>query len=189
VRRRHTFCAPLLLVLACASADGTDPTDPGGGNPGDDDPNRPDRPDGGSPDATPACEGGDARVSDPATGHCYTLFLTGRSWDNANSACAALGARTHLAVIESAAENSVVFGLVGSGRTWIGATDAAAEGTFVWVNGAPVAGFVKFAAGEPGNGGGGVPGEDCLEMFSTGAGEWNDNECFVAARYVCEREP
>ena len=137
-------------------------------------------------DAVP-CVAGDSRVVDPATGHCYTLHLGALSWPNARAACEALGNGAHLAVIESQAENDVVFGIVGSGRTWMGASDAAAEGTWLWIDGTPWV-FTRWLPGDPTNGGGGEPGEDCLEMASAGAGEWNDNECFVAARYVCERD-
>lgn len=137
-------------------------------------------------DAVP-CVAGDARVVDPASGHCYTLHLAGLAWQNAQDACVALGPGTHLATIASQEENDVVFSIVGTGRTWMGGSDSAAEGVWVWIDGTAWA-YTKWRSGEPGNGGGGVPGEDCLEMASAGAGEWNDNECYVAARYVCERD-
>jgi hypothetical protein len=138
------------------------------------------------PDAIP-CVAGEARVVDPASGHCYTLHVSGASWPNARAACAGLGANTHLATIEAAAENQVVFSIVGGRRTWLGGTDAIAEGAWEWTTGAPWI-YTRWRAGDPTNGGGGEPGEDCLEMWSSGLGEWNDNECYVVAAYVCERD-
>jgi hypothetical protein len=138
------------------------------------------------PDAAPPlpCDAGNANAVDPATGNCFSLFLTARSWNGAQTACAALGPDTHTAVIESAAENAVVFSLAGSARTWIGATDAGSEGVFVWVVTDTPFAFQPWAPGQPGGG----TAEGCLEMASAGNGEWNDDECFVAKRYVCERE-
>ena len=142
-----------------------------------------------SPIDAPPCVAGDARVVDPATGHCYTHHQSPLNWSQAQAACVALGPNTSLAEIESQGENDVIFSIVGERRTWMGGSDQAAEGVWVWTSGAPWGVFTRWRSGEPGNGGGGVPGEDCLEMASLGAGEWNDNECYVAAAYVCERHP
>jgi hypothetical protein len=162
----------------------------GAADPGDRDAGAPDAEpvDAAPPDAVPCLEG-NAQAVDEATGHCYMLFTSGAAWTSAGPACAALTPPAHLATIASASENEVVFSIVASRRTWMGASDAASEGTWVWSTGEPWGAYVKWRSGEPGNGGGGDPGEDCLEMASAGAGEWNDNECYVSAAYVCEREP
>ena len=51
---------------------------------------------------------------------------------------------------------------VGSANTFIGATDRAVEGTFVWDDGTPLS-FTNWRAGEPNNGGSGATyQEDCV---------------------------
>lgn len=72
---------------------------------------------------------------------------------------------------------------------WIGLSDAAQEGTFVWLDGAPVA-YTNWAPNEPNNqtpncctvpifGCQSDPicstGEDCVQMY--GGGTWNDLDC------------
>ena len=78
-----------------------------------------------------ACVGGDYRTVDPATGHCYTLFTTPMTRDAARTACRGLGATTHLATIQSAAENTVIATLLGQNHSLVGGSDEATEGTFV----------------------------------------------------------
>ena len=63
---------------------------------------------------------------------------------------------------------------------WIGYTDAATEGAWVWVSGAPV-GYERWAPDEPNDSGG---AEDCAQLVSWGG--WNDNACDATYRYFCE---
>ena len=65
----------------------------------------------GSPDAASqggACVGGDNRATDPATGHCYLMFLTSFEWGTARTNCQALSPPADLASVESAAENTKI---------------------------------------------------------------------------------
>ena len=132
-------------------------------------------------DAAP-CVGGDVtNVEDPMTGHCYMIFGGGRNWPQSRDNCLAHGA--HLASLSSAAETT----LVRSGSStfrWIGLNDLASEGTFVWVNGDPLA-FTNWNGGEPNDDHG---GEDCVGIL--GNGKWNDFECGGGGgefQSICER--
>ena len=85
----------------------------------------------------------------------------------------------HLVTITSQAENDFVSSQVG--EIWIGLTDAATEGTFVWENGEPVT-YVNWRVDEPNNSG----NEDYTEMYDDG--EWNDLADNSWERYVVEFE-
>ena len=63
---------------------------------------------------------------------------------------------------------------------WIGLSDSAAEGSWVWVSGSAL-GSTSWAEGEP-NDSGGV--EDCAELRTDGL--WNDRDCASALSYICE---
>ena len=112
-------------------------------------------------------------------GHYYKYsHQSDLSWGAAQAA--ALAAGGYLANITSQGENDFLKNLIGYpvGYTaYIGATDTANEGTFVWQNG-PEAGqavtFAFWAYGEPNNNG----GENYLIMVagpgSNEGGHWND---------------
>ena len=142
------------------------------------------------PDGPRACVGGDARVTNPATGSCYVLFTTPMTWDAARATCATLGAGTALARVESAAENELVTTLIGDATVYIGATDLAVEGTFVWEDGSPLV-YTNWNLGEPNNGTG-LYEEDCAVIHGSLAGTWDDRPCAPppiesgAAAFVCE---
>jgi hypothetical protein len=139
-----------------------------------------------------ACVGGDYRTVDPVTGHCYTLFTTPMTRDAARTACRGLGATTHLATIQSAAENTVIATLLGQNHSLVGGSDEATEGTFVWDDGAPVV-LTNWNTGEPNDAGG---QEDCMEVVGALNGGWNDVPCAPTVAtpnlgtytFVCERD-
>lgn len=83
--------------------------------------------------------------------HHYKKILMRTSWADAGKECEALGG--HLVTIESMAELAFIKKLAGSNRVWVGASDAASEGRWVWITGksVPRLGGV-WASGEP-NGG------------------------------------
>jgi Pregnancy-associated plasma protein-A len=109
-------------------------------------------------------------ITNITNGNKYYL-LSVASVTNAKSKAELLGG--HLATITSAAENEWVranianFG--GAARiVWLGLTDVAAEGTYVWPTGEPFS-YAKWAPGEPND----LNGEDYVEMYPT-VGTWND---------------
>jgi hypothetical protein len=111
-----------------------------------------------------------AQAVNPANGHLYLLFKAS-SWEGAEARAQAMGG--HLAIINDIAENEFVrVNLANAGVTrnvWIGLSDAAVDGTFVWADGSPLT-FNNFASGEPNNFGG---DEDYVEL-APDTGHWND---------------
>src|SRR5687767_8050433 len=89
----------------------------------------------------------------PANGHTY-YRLSNSNWSAAQAAAVGLGG--NLVTINDQAENDFVLGnfanAPGSGRVWLGYTDAASEGNFVWVNGENP-GYTHWEPGEPNNAG------------------------------------
>ena len=73
----------------------------------------------------------------------------------------------HLATISSQEEND----FLGEDGGWIGFTDEANEGEWIWVTGEDVT-FTQWAGGEPNNQG----DEDCAQRYA-GDGNWNDITC------------
>ncbi|MEZ4469980.1 MAG: lectin-like protein [bacterium] len=110
-----------------------------------------------------------------AEGGSVYLFCPNRlDFDDAEAACAAQGG--HLVVVNDADENAF---LVANGATgWIGYTDAAEEGVYVWVDGTP-AGFEAWGGNEPND----IGGQDCAEISG---GTWDDVDCGDGYTYVCE---
>jgi hypothetical protein len=119
---------------------------------------------------------------------CYTLLPARLSWPDqraaAMTAAAAAGLAGSLVSINAGAENAFVFTTFGGGY-WIGLTDLASEGTFVWEDGTVLdladAGQNFFNAGEPNNAGG---DEDCARMRADPT--WNDITCGAALAGVVE---
>lgn len=140
------------------------------------------------PDAL-VCAGGDARATDPATGHCYIYVSTPGTWDAGVSACDALGGT--LATATSASEVAILTGLPTMPATvpdvWLGGTDLATEGTWLWVT-PEVMTYTNWRTGEPNNGGtSGIP-ENCMVIESDTAGTWDDRPCTRSYPALCELE-
>lgn len=131
-----------------------------------------------APGQLPACMTSPAYTSGPAAGHRYRK-TEGRDRDSAVDACTADGA--HLAVVESAEEDTFVRSIGGNATFWIGLDDLTTEGTFRWVNAAAVA-YRRFSLGEPNDNG----PEDCVMVNADGS--WNDTDCGETRPAVCECE-
>jgi hypothetical protein len=127
-----------------------------------------------------------------ASGRDY-LFCTGeRSWSAAQADCRAQG--MDLARIDSASENTLVAARL-STEAWIGGSDAALEGRWVWSDnaaqfwsgkaaGSAVNGrFSRWAGGQPDDSG----NQDCASMRVAGDSRWDDRTCTTQLDYVCER--
>ena len=107
-------------------------------------------------------------------GHEYQVVnAEGVTWIAASASAQASG--WHLATIGSMAENDFVKSLLNSSLAdrshfWLGATDGATEGTYLWVDGTPFS-FANWWPGEPNNSG----NEDYLAMdLRSGSWAWND---------------
>lgn len=111
------------------------------------------------------------------SGWAYLFCKTAAPWDAAQAACASFGA--NLVTVTSADENSFLTSL-GAADLWIGYTDAAMEGTFVWADGGDST-FTNWGMSQPDNSGG---DENCVELLADGT--WNDIVCSGAHAYVCK---
>lgn len=90
-----------------------------------------------------------------------------------------------LVVIETLTEGAAIFDLVDGGGLsgwFIGLTDADSEGSFVWVDGTPLAPEQSnWSLNEPNDA---MMNEDCV-VLST-AGRWNDINCATPRPIICE---
>lgn len=108
-------------------------------------------------------------------GNCYTFNAMPLDWATAKATCEAAG--THLAIIRSDEQNTAVATLIGTTTiAYLGGTDAATEGTFLWVDGTGLTVFSNFNLGEPNNGNG-THEEDCLVIRGDKADKWDDRPC------------
>lgn len=148
-----------------------------------------------APDAgPPPCTEGDARLLGGPEGSCYMRFSTPATWPAARDACAALSPPAHLIIVSSAAENAFFAPLVDDMTPpdfFMGATDSAVEGTFVWVDGSAMT-YDNWRDGEPNDGGDGPGGEDeedcTIIEGDTALFTWDDRPCMEPYPYVCERD-
>lgn len=138
-------------------------------------------------DARP-CTGGNAALQEPG-GACFVLFTTPKTRAAAELDCVALGG--HLASVKTAATNAIVTTLVSTTPSaFLGGSDLATEGTFVWPDGTAVT-YANWRTGEPNNGAAGGYEEDCLVIQGLLAGVWDDRPCAPppvgagAYAYVC----
>jgi len=132
--------------------------------------------------------------------HLYKYVSASQiSWQQA--AAAALAEGGYLATITSEEENNFIFDyLVGHKIAWLGGSDAAQDGTWLWVTepgGSTPFAYAPWAGGEPNNNGdwlwsliSGEVGEDYLVTW--GNGNWNDLDNSSSDRqsvngYVIER--
>lgn len=127
-----------------------------------------------TPDARP-CTGGTASMTAP-DGSCFVFVNTPVTYAAAKLACANMNAQ--LAYLKSAALDTAAEAFVGTANTWIGASDLATEGTFVWDDGSALV-FTNWHAGEPNSGGTGATyQEDCVIIAGARVDkQWDDRPC------------
>jgi hypothetical protein len=130
-----------------------------------------------TPDQGATCPAG--CVAQQHDGHVYAFCSTSLSWSNARGECQGIG--LDLVTIASPAEASYVQSQV-TLPIWIGASDVATEGDWLWPDGTPQAGsYDGWASGQPS----GQAGSNCAVWESGG---WNDVTCTVSHPFVC-RDP
>jgi hypothetical protein len=123
-------------------------------------------------DARPCMGGSKAQVA--PDGSCFVFVSTPKTYVDAKAACAAMTA--HLVYLKSAALDAFAETFVGTTDTWIGLSDRATEGTFVWDDNTALA-YTNWGAGEPNNGGG-MYQEDCGLLAGAKLDKgWDDRPC------------
>lgn len=111
--------------------------------------------------------------------HAYAYCPGPVTWADARTACMGFGG--DLVIIDDQAEQDFLLGQPLAPVVFIGLSDEAVEGTFVWVDGsAPV--FTAWGMGEPNNA---FDGEDCGQL-DVATAVWNDIACATAGAFVCE---
>ncbi len=125
-------------------------------------------------DARP-CMGGTMAQLAP-DGSCLVFISTPMTYVSAKAACTAMNA--HLAFPKSAGVDGFAETMVGTTNTWIGLTDRATEGTFVWDDGSALV-YTNWGTGEPNNGGtGSTYQEDCAIIAGAKVDKgWDDRPC------------
>ena len=114
--------------------------------------------------------------------HCYKFVQTRKNWSDAKNYCNGLS--SYLVTIHSQAEKDFVASLTRNyaRRTWLGFSDVASEGVWVWEDGKPWGSYTAWVSGEPNDYG---YGEDCGERY--GSNLWNDNDCNALNSFVCKK--
>jgi hypothetical protein len=126
----------------------------------------------------PACMMSASYAAGP-DGHRYRKTAPTLRYDDAIDACHADGA--HVAVINSAAENTFAMQTAAGSDLWLGFDDLTTEGIFRWITGA--SSFTAWGVGEPNDQFG---SEDCAYLRSDGT--WNDTDCGDTRAALCECE-
>ncbi len=132
-----------------------------------------------------------------STGHFYEFVAASLTWNEAKTAASAktyYGLQGYLATVTSAEENTFIMNKIStSGQPWLGGSDNATEGTWLWVTGPESGSSFSYSnwksTGEPNNGGTTGTDEDYLEIYSsdkTEPGTWNDGSSTYTSGYVIE---
>jgi hypothetical protein len=127
----------------------------------------------------------------PATGHYYTLTNTNVNWGPCEAEAVAAGG--HLVTINDAAEGIWLRSNIGTDSYWIGFTDQAVEGTWVWIagdggywsSGDPSStSYVQWDGGEPNNMTPPVWGEDYAVTNWWSGSNWADYDSQRPEHYL-----
>lgn len=84
-------------------------------------------------------------------GHWYKVFPDKLTWQQAKAKCEEMGG--HLVVVHDANEEAFIKNLAanaGLGNVWLGASDQAQEGRWVWVDGTPL-NYANWGPSQPNN--------------------------------------
>ncbi|XP_020784032.2 asialoglycoprotein receptor-like 1 isoform X2 [Boleophthalmus pectinirostris] len=120
---------------------------------------------------------------------CYFLSATPEPWRNAETHCQRLNG--HLLVINNVEELDYISKVVALGENyWIGLVERHKEGHWSWVDGSDYSSIQTFwDKGQPDDWDYRENGEDCGQLHSSVRRKrklWNDADCSLAYRYICE---
>jgi hypothetical protein len=108
---------------------------------------------------------------------CYKLSDFVASWDAATIACQY--SNSWLVTVTSLQEHNFLLERYGVASKWIGLNDKDKEGRYVWSNSEAVT-YTKWARSQPDSTG------DCVYMWSSFGGDWDDTKCNTKMFFVCE---
>ncbi len=118
----------------------------------------------------------------------YLFCSYRRRWPDARQLCSSLEAY-RMVVLEDAAEEAWLLNELGTapplyGPQWLGLSDLALEGTFVWDDGSPLVNgaHASWTPGDPSLTG----NENCVWRIEAG---WQDITCNTVRNFVCEAHP
>ena len=111
-------------------------------------------------------------------GHHYYCSTETATWNTANSTCIANGG--NLASISSAGENAFLANILTLQSAWIGGSDIANEGTFIWSDNTPF-NYQNWYPNQPNNFNG---QQHAIELLNNG--QWNDQYPNVLLEYILE---
>ena len=122
---------------------------------------------------------------EPSGEHQYKIFYDTLTWEEAKSACEAMGG--HLATITSQEEQKMIESLnTQNSKLWIGSYKNSA-GQWCWVTGEPWK-YQNWGDGEPNNSSNVVADESCVAVWPV---KWNDlanSNTYEQSGYICEWE-
>lgn len=139
----------------------------------------------------------------PDNGHFYQYVSSSGDWTTAKNAITANagsvytfnGMRGYFATVTSLTENNFIKDKVGSSSAWLGGSDAASEGVWIWTDTNSPESGIQFWSGAAGGSAPYISGssgdrryanwnssepndsgsnEDALQILSGGSGKWND---------------
>jgi hypothetical protein len=110
-------------------------------------------------------------------GKCYAASPTSQTFQNSLIYCASLNLNS--AIIASPAESAFYVNSIGVDRAYIGISDQAVEGTWVWVATGTPSTYHNWDSGEPSGG----TSENCAEIYANG--KWNDIDCSSMKKALC----
>lgn len=118
-------------------------------------------------------------ITNPANNHNY-YAISSNTWTGAEAEAQSLGG--HLVTMNDDAENKWVWETFAPGPLWIGLSDAAQEGTFVWASGESAA-YRKWWCSATDCQPGGLSAENYVEMNNY---VWNDNSNAASFKGIVE---
>ena len=116
--------------------------------------------------------------------HCYLYVEQQETFNTAESNCnaRAQGSReSHVTSVLDTDEAAFLAGYIQHGSAWIGFTDIAIEGNWVWQDGQPTGPQDWWYPNQPDNAAG---NEDCVHMGANMG--WNDYPCHYKLPYICK---
>ncbi|XP_067088360.1 CD209 antigen-like protein E [Osmerus mordax] len=117
---------------------------------------------------------------------CYYVSTERKNWADSRQDCRERGA--DLVIINSLEEQVFLNNNI-TKNTWIGLSDRARGGNYIWVDGTPLTTPEFWSPGQPNNIPSGYLDQDCGEIVSSALPPrtWNDAACNNNSYWVCER--